>query len=187
MRLLKDFAARKRARGLLDFDDLLLSWRALLAEPTVRERLVSRWDYVLVDEYQDVNQIQVDIVAGLRSGGHGLTVVGDDAQAVYGFRGATSGHLLSVAGRYEGATIVRLERNFRSRQAVLDLANVVRPGNGPDDAAAGRLMLHAERSGQARRPRLVRCYDAGEEARHGRATPSSRAPRKGSGCASMPC
>ena len=63
MRLLKDFTSRKRARGLLDFDDLLLSWRALLEEPTVHEHLVSRWDHVLVDEYQDVNQIQVDIVA----------------------------------------------------------------------------------------------------------------------------
>ncbi len=165
MRLLKEFTGRKRARGLLDFDDLLLSWRALLEEPAVRERLVSRWDHVLVDEYQDVNQIQVDIVARLRPEGKGLTVVGDDAQAVYGFRGATSGHLLSVADSYEGATIVHLERNFRSRQAVLDLANVIRPGNGPGDAPEGHLVLRADRKGAARKPRLIRCYDAGEEAR----------------------
>ncbi|HEX4427999.1 MAG TPA: ATP-dependent helicase [Frankiaceae bacterium] len=165
MLLLKDFVDRKRARGLLDFDDLLLTWRALLAEPATQRQLVGRWDHVLVDEYQDVNQIQVDIVHQLRPTGRGLTVVGDDAQAVYGFRGASSGHLLSVADTFPDATIVRLERNFRSRQSLLDLANVIRPGNGPGEAADGRLMLQADREGPARRPRLVRCYDAGEEAR----------------------
>ncbi len=161
MLLLKDFVARKRARGLLDFDDLLLAWRALLSQPVVAERLTGRWDHVLVDEYQDVNQIQVDIVQALRPAGRGLTVVGDDAQAVYGFRGATSGHLLEVAHRFGDARVVRLERNFRSRQPLLDLANVIRPG----EAAEVRLTLHADRAGEGRRPRLVRCYDAGEEAR----------------------
>jgi DNA helicase II / ATP-dependent DNA helicase PcrA len=161
MSLLKDFVARKRARGLMDFDDLLLAWRALLAQPAIGEALISRWDHVLVDEYQDVNQIQVDIVAGLRRAGRGLTVVGDDAQAVYGFRGATSGHLLELAHVFADTTVLRLERNFRSRQSLLDLANVIRPG----DADEARLMLRADRAGNGRRPRLVRCYDAGEEAR----------------------
>jgi DNA helicase II / ATP-dependent DNA helicase PcrA len=165
MLLLKDFVERKRARGLLDFDDLLLSWRALLHQPTVAARLVARWDHVLVDEYQDVNQIQVDIVTGLRPAGVGLTVVGDDAQAVYGFRGADSGHLLGIAKTFEDATIVRLERNFRSRQALLDLANVIRPGNEGGAGSAGGLMLHAHREGDGGAPRLVRCYDAAEEAR----------------------
>ena len=161
MLLLKDFVTRKRARGLLDFDDLLLAWRALLAQPVICERLVGRWDHVLVDEYQDVNQIQVDIVSGLRPAGRGLTVVGDDAQAVYGFRGANSGHLLDVARSYPDATVIRLERNFRSRQPLLDLANVIRPS----EEAEARLTLHADRGGAGHRPRLVRCYDAGEEAR----------------------
>ncbi|MCW2530313.1 MAG: UvrD/REP helicase [Pseudonocardiales bacterium] len=161
MALLKDFIARKRARGLLDFDDLLLAWRALLGQPAIAERLVDRWDHVLVDEYQDVNQIQVDIVAGLRPTGRGLTVVGDDAQAVYGFRGANSGHLLDVTRSHSDATVVRLERNFRSRQPLLDLANVIRSG-----AEESRLMLQADRAGgNGRRPKLVRCYDAAEEAR----------------------
>jgi DNA helicase-2/ATP-dependent DNA helicase PcrA len=157
--------ARKRERGLLDFDDLLLGWRALLADPVVGERLRSRWDHVLVDEYQDVNQVQVDIVAGLRPGGRGLTVVGDDAQAVYGFRGAACHHLLALASTVDGAAVVTLERNFRSRQPVLDLANVVRPG-------PTRLRLRADRAdgadgadGPAARPALVRCYDAADEAR----------------------
>ncbi|HJQ02060.1 MAG TPA: ATP-dependent helicase [Jatrophihabitans sp.] len=161
MGLFKDFVARKRSRGLLDFDDLLLAWRALLAQPAIGERLIRRWDHVLVDEYQDVNQIQVDIVAALRPDGRGLTVVGDDAQAVYGFRGAHSGHLLDLAHYYPDAAVVRLERNFRSRQPLLDLANAVRPG----EDERGRLTLRADRPGYGRRPKLVRCYDAAEEAR----------------------
>ena len=96
MALLRAFVARKRDRGLLDFDDLLLTWRALLDNPATGDRLRERWDHVLVDEFQDVNQIQVDIVNRLRIDGQGLTVVGDDAQAVYGFRGAASGHLLDL-------------------------------------------------------------------------------------------
>ncbi|MBV9594393.1 MAG: ATP-dependent helicase [Actinobacteria bacterium] len=158
--LLRDYVDRKRQRGLFDFDDLLLAWRALLTEPAIRDVLTNRWDHVLVDEYQDVNRIQVDIVTQLRPGGVGLTVVGDDAQAVYGFRGATSSHLLELADALPQSRLVRLERNFRSRQRLLDLANVVRPGDPRQ-----RLRLHADRAGAGARPRLVRCYDAAEEAR----------------------
>jgi DNA helicase-2/ATP-dependent DNA helicase PcrA len=158
--VLKAYVARKRQRGLLDFDDLLLYWRSLLGQPALAERLRRRWDHVLVDEYQDVNRVQVDIVTGLCPDGRGLTVVGDDAQAVYGFRGASSDHLLALHHALPGATLVKLERNFRSRQPLLDLANVVRPGTG-----AHRVALHADRPGGGRRPRVVRCHDAGEEAR----------------------
>ncbi|MEP7021380.1 MAG: ATP-dependent helicase [Pseudonocardiales bacterium] len=157
--LLSAFMTRKRDRGLLDFDDLLLAWRELLVEPAIGRRLRARWDYVLVDEYQDVNQIQVDIVNGLRPHGTGLTVVGDDAQAVYGFRGARSGHLLELAAVLPEATVVRLERNFRSVQPLLDLANVIRPGSGDH-----HISLHADRTGDAGRPSLVTCYDAGAQA-----------------------
>ena len=156
--LLKAYVARKRARGLLDFDDLLIYWRALLADPIVGDRLRARWDWVLVDEYQDVNQIQVDIVRLLRPDGEGLTVVGDDAQAVYGFRGATSEHLLRLHEDLPGSTLVRLERNFRSSQQILDLANVVRPG-------ALRLDLTADRGGCGPRPVHVQCANSDDEAR----------------------
>ena len=74
--LFRAYTARKRAGGLLDFDDLLLAWRSLLIDPTVGPTVAGRWDHVLVDEYQDVNQVQVDIVRLLRPGGVGLTVVG---------------------------------------------------------------------------------------------------------------
>ncbi len=156
--LLKSYVERKRARGLLDFDDLLLYWRALLADPSVGDRLRARWDWVLVDEYQDVNQIQVDIVRLLRPDGVGLTVVGDDAQAVYGFRGATAEHLLRLHDDLPGSTLVRLERNFRSSQQILDLANVVRPGDL-------RLDLVADRGASGPKPVHVQCANSDDEAR----------------------
>ena len=158
--VLKAFVARKRERGLLDFDDLLLAWRQLLADAVIGARLRARWEHVLVDEYQDVNQVQVDIVTGLRPDGIGLTVVGDDAQAVYGFRGARPAHLLDLANTLSQATVVRLERNFRSVQPLLDLANVIRPGTD-----AQRITLHADRAGPRARPRLVACADADAQAR----------------------
>lgn len=164
--LLRAYVARKRERGLLDFDDLLLTWRALLDHPATGDVLRARFDHVLVDEYQDVNDVQVDIVRQLCPDGRGLTVVGDDAQAVYGFRGAASGHLLDLAVRWPDTTVVTLERNFRSRQPVLDLANVVRPGDG-----VGRVVLRSHRDAAgveavaAARPRLVRCHDPTDEAR----------------------
>ena len=156
--LLRGYVQRKRARGLLDFDDLLIYWRALLTDDSTAARLRARWDWVLVDEYQDVNRIQVDIVRGLRPDGTGLTVVGDDAQAVYGFRGASAEHLLDLHAELPGARLIRLERNFRSTQQVLDLANVVRPGEL-------RLTLHADRGGGSSRPALVHCANADDEAR----------------------
>ncbi len=159
LELFRDYVSRKRAGGLLDFDDLLLAWRSLLLDPAVGPALAHRWDHVLVDEYQDVNQIQVDIVRLLRPDGRGLTVVGDDAQAIYAFRGADSRHLTDTATSTPGAAVVRLERNFRSRQPLLDLANVVRPST-----EGMSLRLHSDRVG-GRPARLVRCYDAPEEAR----------------------
>jgi DNA helicase-2/ATP-dependent DNA helicase PcrA len=157
--LFRGYITRKRAQQLLDFDDLLLGWRALLSHPAVGPALAARWEHVLVDEYQDVNQVQVDIVRLLCPDGVGLTVVGDDAQAVYGFRGADTRHLLDLAGDLPAATTVRLEQNFRSRQRLLDLANAVRPVAGGQ-----RLRLHSQRP-DGPRPRLVRCYDAPAEAR----------------------
>jgi DNA helicase II / ATP-dependent DNA helicase PcrA len=159
LELFRGYVARKRARSLLDFDDLLLCWRALLLDPALGAALASRYDHVLVDEYQDVNQVQVDIVRMLRPDGIGLTVVGDDAQAIYGFRGSDSRHLTSLAAQLPGARTVCLERNFRSRQPILRTANAVRPESG-----GRRLELRSDRTGGVR-PRLVRCHDASAEAR----------------------
>ncbi|MFN2562310.1 MAG: ATP-dependent helicase [Jatrophihabitans sp.] len=158
--LFRAFVARKRQRGLLDFDDLLVCWRALLLDPVVGARLQARWDWVLVDEYQDVNRVQVDLVTALRPSGIGLTVVGDDAQAIYGFRGASGDHLRQLHEALPDSTLVRLQRNFRSTQPVLDLANVIRPGDGNL-----RVRLTADRAGAAAKPVLVKCPDADGEAR----------------------
>ncbi|SDO61141.1 DNA helicase-2 / ATP-dependent DNA helicase PcrA [Nakamurella panacisegetis] len=157
--LFRAYTTRKRERGLLDFDDLLLAWRSLLDDPVLGPELAGRYDHVLVDEYQDVNQTQVDIVLGLRPTGRGLTVVGDDAQAIYAFRGSDSNHLINLGAAFDDPTIISLERNFRSRQRLLDLANAVRPV-----AAGHRLQLHSRRDG-GHRARLVRCHDAPAEAR----------------------
>jgi DNA helicase II / ATP-dependent DNA helicase PcrA len=157
--LFRGYVARKRAQSLLDFDDLLLGWRALLSDPVLGPAMAARWDHVLVDEYQDVNQIQVDIVRLLCPDGVGLTVVGDDAQAVYGFRGADSRHLLELSADLPSSRTVCLEQNFRSRQRILALANAVRPAAGGE-----QLRLHSDRDGGPR-PRLMRCHDASAEAR----------------------
>jgi DNA helicase-2/ATP-dependent DNA helicase PcrA len=157
--LFRGYMSVKRAQGVLDFDDLLLAWRSLLADPVHGPALAARWDHVLVDEYQDVNSAQVDIVRLLCPDGRGLTVVGDDGQAIYSFRGADSRHLADLTVTVPTARVVRLERNFRSRQRLLDLANAVRP-----EVGGQRLTLRSDRTG-GRRARLVRCHDAPAEAR----------------------
>jgi len=152
------YTERKRNAALVDFDDLLLYWRALLESPDLGPRIASQWDHVLVDEYQDVNSLQVDIVRLLAPGGRGLTIVGDEAQAVYGFRGADARQLRSLVVGYPGATVVTLGHNFRSHQGILDVANRLRP------AEDGEVTLFSDRTRGAR-PRLVRCHDASSEAR----------------------
>jgi DNA helicase II / ATP-dependent DNA helicase PcrA len=157
--LFRAYTARKRARHLLDFDDLLLLWRAALADPVAGPVLRGMFDAVLVDEYQDVNAVQADIVRLLQPDGRQLTCVGDDAQAIYGFRGADPAHLWQLADAYPGLGIVRLDRNYRSRQGVLDLANLIRPS-----APGLDLALTGDR-GPGVPPLLVRCHDEASQAR----------------------
>ncbi len=157
--LFRGYVAHKRCHGLVDFDDLLLMWRAALADPAAGPVLRSMFDAVLVDEYQDVNAVQADIVRLLVPDGGGLTCVGDDAQAIYGFRGADPRHLRDLTVSYPGLTVVRLVRNYRSKQAVLRLANAVRP-----QSSGLELALRAAREGGAA-PALVRCHDEATQAR----------------------
>ncbi len=157
--VIKAYVARKRSRALLDFDDLLLYWRAAVRDEVLGRRLAGLFDAVLVDEYQDVNQLQVDIVHGLCAGDTVLTAVGDDAQAVYGFRGASARHILDLPAQFPGTTVVRLVRNYRSSQPILDLANAAWAG------AAVRYAkdLVAVRGGGVR-PELVDCADEATQA-----------------------
>jgi DNA helicase-2/ATP-dependent DNA helicase PcrA len=157
--LFRAYTAHKRQHGLVDFDDLLLLWRAALADAAAGPVLRGMFDAVLVDEYQDVNAIQADIVRLLRPDGPGLTCVGDDAQAIYAFRGADPAHLRALAADYPDLEVIRLARNYRSKDAVLRLANTVRP-----QSEGLELALRAER-GTGTRPQLVRCHDEATQAR----------------------
>jgi DNA helicase II / ATP-dependent DNA helicase PcrA len=154
-----DYVGYKRRHGLVDFDDLLLLWRAALADPAVGEALRGLFDAVLVDEYQDVNAVQADIVRLLRPDGEGLTCVGDDAQAIYAFRGADPEHLRALATAFANLAVIRLSRNYRSRLQVLLLANEIRP-----QSRGLELTLAAER-GHGQQPLLIRCHDEATQAR----------------------
>jgi DNA helicase-2/ATP-dependent DNA helicase PcrA len=156
--LFRAYTTRKRDRHLLDFDDLLLLWQAALADPAAGPVLRGMFDAVLVDEYQDVNTVQASIVRLLQPDGKQLTCVGDDAQAIYGFRGADPAHLRQLAADYPDLEIIRLHRNYRSRQGVLDLANLIRPS-----APGLDLTLTGDR-GAGVPPLLVRCHDEATQA-----------------------
>ncbi len=157
--LFGDFLGYKRRHGLVDFDDLLLLWRAALADDAAGAALRGLFDAVLVDEYQDVNAVQAEIVRLLRPGGAGLTCVGDDAQAIYAFRGAGPEHLRALAGWYPDLQIVRLTRNYRSRRPVLVLANELRPHFD------GMALCLSSQRGEGQLPMLIRCHDEATQAR----------------------
>jgi DNA helicase-2/ATP-dependent DNA helicase PcrA len=116
----------KAARAVLDYDDLLLYWFHLMTEPALARRIGALFDHVLVDEYQDTNTLQAEILRLLKPDGRGVTVVGDDAQAIYGFRAARVGNILAFPAQYQPpAAIVTVEHNYRSTAPILDAANAV--------------------------------------------------------------
>jgi DNA helicase-2/ATP-dependent DNA helicase PcrA len=118
------YTTRKRERQLLDFDDLLSLWLRLLTEhEQVRTALANQFLHILVDEYQDTNAIQGDIVDLLASKHRSLTVVGDDSQSIYSFRGATFENIVTFSERYPDVREYRLETNYRSVVEILALAN----------------------------------------------------------------
>lgn len=124
--LFRAYARAKAAQSVLDYDDLLLALERALAEPALAAEIGGLFDHVLVDEYQDTNPLQGRILARLKPDGRGVTVVGDDAQAIYGFRGATVRNILDFPKAFgTPVTIMRLERNYRSTQPILDAANAV--------------------------------------------------------------
>lgn len=123
--LFEAYGTRKESEGILDYDDLLTFWHALLTEPAAAEVIRERFDCVLVDEYQDTNLLQAEILQNLSPDGQGLTVVGDDAQSIYSFRAATVRNILDFPDIWPGTTVVALEENYRSTQPILDLTNGV--------------------------------------------------------------
>jgi len=153
--LFRAYVERKQSNGVLDYDDLLLYWHAMVEDPLLARRVGESFDHVLVDEYQDTNALQAEILLALKPDGAGLTVVGDDAQAIYSFRAATVENILQFPQRFQPpAQVVSLEQNYRSTQKVLDAANAL--------IAEGRRQyrktLRATRPGGSL-PRLVTVLD----------------------------
>ncbi|TIW33545.1 MAG: ATP-dependent helicase [Mesorhizobium sp.] len=124
--LFSAYVEAKQAQNVLDYDDLLLYWAQMATEPEIAAHLSSRFDHVLVDEYQDTNRLQASILTALKPDGSGLTVVGDDAQSIYSFRAAEVRNILDFPKQFaRQASIVTLERNYRSTETILAAANAV--------------------------------------------------------------
>ena len=152
----------KRQQHALDYDDLLLHWwQMMTADAGLACVVGARFDHVLVDEYQDTNRLQAAILRALRPDGRGLTVVGDDAQAIYAFRAAEVRNILDFARQFDPpARVVTLARNYRSTQPILAASNAVIA------LAAERFTkdLWTERA-SAQRPQLVTVEDEAAQAR----------------------
>ncbi len=173
-RIAEIYEQKKRARNVVSFDDLLSLWLRILRErPEVRSQLGGKFEYVLIDEYQDTNRLQGCIVEELardpapsREGGIGgagqrnILVVGDDAQSIYAFRAATVENIMRFPEVFPGAKTFRLEQNYRSTQQILDLANASILSNRRQFEKE----LHAVR-GKGSKPELVGCADGSQEAR----------------------
>src|SRR5512132_324366 len=118
------YVETKQAQAVLDYDDLLLYWSQMMQIGEIARLIADRFDHILVDEYQDTNALQASILLGLKPDGAGITVVGDDAQAIYSFRSATVRNILDFPNRFvPPAEVVRLEQNYRSTQPILEACN----------------------------------------------------------------
>lgn len=154
------YTRRKRSRRLLDYTDLLLFWRAMLASPEIGDQVARRFDHVLVDEFQDTDPVQADIVHSIAERGAHITVVGDDAQAIYGFRAATVENMWTFGDRRADTVRVTLEDNYRSIGPILDIANDVLAASDVHFDKELRALRHGERL-----PTLVTCRDEISQAR----------------------
>lgn len=159
--LFAGYVEAKQVQNVLDYDDLLLYWAQSMGDATLADEIGGRWDHVLVDEYQDTNRLQATILTGLKPGGRGLTVVGDDAQAIYSFRAATVRNILDFPKEFSpAADVITLDRNYRSTKPILAAAN------GVIDLAKERFTknLWSDRE-SGERPRLVTVRDEADQAR----------------------
>jgi DNA helicase-2/ATP-dependent DNA helicase PcrA len=154
------YAARKRATNAMDFDDLLVLWLRLLREQeAVREQYQRRFQFILVDEYQDTNRLQSDLIDLLAARHHNLMVVGDDAQSIYAWRGANFENILKFPQRHPEAKVYKIEANYRSTPEILTVANAAIAANV--NQFAKRLMA-ARPAGS--KPVLAVCEDGAQQA-----------------------
>ena len=161
-RLFAAYVEAKQNQNVLDYDDLLLYWAQMMAEPAIATDVAGRFDHVLVDEYQDTNRLQASILLALKPDGRGLTVVGDDAQSIYSFRAATVRNILDFPNQFSpSAEIVTLNQNYRSTQPILAAANAV------IDFASERFTknLWSDRTSREL-PQLVTVRDEADQARY---------------------
>ena len=154
------YIRRKFEMGLMDYDDLLINWRRLFSEhPEIGERFAQQFEHVLVDEYQDTNHLQGELVDLCARTHRNVMVVGDDSQSIYSFRGANFENILRFPARYEGCTVFKLEKNYRSTPEILNLANAsIRFNSRRFDKA-----LVTERP-HGMKPALVPCRDMEQQA-----------------------
>ncbi len=157
--LAQRYIKRKRATNAMDFDDLLALWLKLLQEHAdVREHYQRRFQFILVDEYQDTNKLQSDLIDLLAARHHNVTVVGDDAQSIYAWRGANFANILEFPKRYPGAKVFKIETNYRSTPEILKVANAAIAANRNQFT---KQLAPARKSGL--KPALVACMDAAQQ------------------------
>ena len=157
------------AQNVLDYDDLLLYWAQMMAEPALADDVGGRFDHVLVDEYQDTNRLQASILLALKPDGRGLTVVGDDAQSIYSFRAATVRNILDFPGQFSAAgrrssrstaTTARPQPILAAANAVIGLARGAlhqEPVDRAQSAAAAAARDGARRGRPGALRRRARC------------------------------
>jgi DNA helicase-2/ATP-dependent DNA helicase PcrA len=160
-RLFGAYVDAKQEQNVLDYDDLLLFWAEMASDPELGPELGALFDHVLVDEYQDTNRLQAAILQGMKPDGRGVMVVGDDAQSIYSFRGATVRNILDFPQQFGAHTRqITLDRNYRSTQPILDASNAV---------IAAALERHAKTlwtdKAATGKPQLVLIPDEAEQAR----------------------
>jgi len=154
------YAVRKRATNAMDFDDLLALWLKLLQDHAdVREHYQRRFQFILVDEYQDTNRLQSDLIDLLAGRHHNVMVVGDDAQSIYAWRGANFLNIFEFPKRHPGAKTFKIETNYRSTPEILKVANAAIAANTEQFT---KELAPARKSGL--KPALVACEDAAQQA-----------------------
>jgi DNA helicase-2/ATP-dependent DNA helicase PcrA len=154
------YGARKQASNAMDFDDLLVLWLGLLqTHEEVREQYQRRFQFILVDEYQDTNKLQSELIDLLGARHHNVMVVGDDAQSIYAWRGANYQNIMKFPERYPGTKIYKIETNYRSTPEILNVANAAITSNVNQFA---KQLAPARKGGT--KPVLVTCGDASEQA-----------------------
>lgn len=157
--IFKEYIDLKKARCVLDYDDLLVFWYYLLTDPQTAAIIEKRFDHILVDEYQDTNRLQADILVGMRQTNRTIMVVGDDAQSIYSFRAATVHNILAFPELFPGTETILLEQNYRSREPILKTTNAL---IGQARNRYSKELFSTRTGGDL--PELITCVDEEHEA-----------------------